>query len=74
MGTSVRGGTLTTFARRCAKSRRHPDYQLRARENSRRYKRLRDDAYEQGWDEFANLQAWMDRLFEERLDSAVIGA
>jgi hypothetical protein len=34
---------------------RHPDYELRARENSLRYKRLRDEAYEQGWDEFDDL-------------------
>jgi hypothetical protein len=37
------------------KPRRHADYELRARENSLRYKRLRDEAYEQGWDEFDDL-------------------
>jgi hypothetical protein len=35
--------------------RRHPDYEVRARENSLRFKRLRDAAYEQGWEEFDEL-------------------
>lgn len=35
--------------------RRHPDYELRARENSARFKRLRDEAYEQGWQEYDEL-------------------
>jgi DNA-binding transcriptional MerR regulator len=37
------------------KPRRHPDYAERARENSLRYKRLRDEAYERGWGEFDQL-------------------
>src|SRR5215212_1886599 len=37
------------------RARRHPDYELRARENSARYKRLRDAAYEQGWQEYDEL-------------------
>src|SRR5215218_1556687 len=35
--------------------RRHPDYELRARENSLRFKRLRDAAYEEGWQQFDEL-------------------
>jgi transcriptional regulator with XRE-family HTH domain len=35
--------------------RRHPDYEQRARENSLRYKRLRDAAYETGWQEYDEL-------------------
>jgi DNA-binding XRE family transcriptional regulator len=35
--------------------RRHPDYELRARENSLRFKRLRDAAYEDGWNRFDDL-------------------
>jgi ribosomal protein S18 len=34
---------------------RRPDYEARARENSLRYKRRRDEAYEQGWAEFDDL-------------------
>src|SRR4051794_2596849 len=34
---------------------RHPDYELRARENSLRYKQLRDEAYEEGWEEYDAL-------------------
>jgi DNA-binding XRE family transcriptional regulator len=37
------------------KPRRHPDYELRARENSLRFKRLRDQAYEEGWEQFDEL-------------------
>ena len=37
--------------------RRHPDYEQRARENSLRFKRLRDEAYEQGWEEYDELIA-----------------
>jgi transcriptional regulator with XRE-family HTH domain len=35
--------------------RRRPDYELRARENSLRFKRLRDEAYENGCEEFDDL-------------------
>jgi transposase-like protein len=35
--------------------RRHPDYEERARENSLRYKRLREEAYEEGWAQFDDL-------------------
>jgi DNA-binding XRE family transcriptional regulator len=66
------------------KPRRHPDYELRARENSLRFKRLRDQAYGRNWrsrwgvltirtsDTYfrARLQAWIDRLNEEWLDFA----
>ena len=37
------------------KPRRRPDYEQRARENSLRYKGLRDAAYEQGCEEFDEL-------------------
>jgi transcriptional regulator with XRE-family HTH domain len=35
--------------------RRHPDYEQRARDNSLRFKRLRDEAYEEGWQQFDDL-------------------
>lgn len=37
------------------KPRRHPDYELRARENSLRFKLLRDAACEEGFEQFDDL-------------------
>src|SRR6478672_1265865 len=42
-------------AREMRREKRRPDYELRARENSLRYKRMRDEAYEEGWSEYDRL-------------------